>query len=185
VSRSGEEHRRSGRGAGEPSSTVTLRKWLLPLVLLAVIVGALIIGARGDGKPATPQQRADSIASRVKCPVCNGLSVAQSEAGLARSIYAEILRQVEAGRTDQQVTQYIVDTYGEEQLTRPDATGVGSIVWIAPVVLVVLSLAGLAGAFRKWRPAPGGELTDADRALVERAQRVEHAADVLAVEDQA
>lgn len=149
------------------------RRWLLPAVLLLVIVGALIIGARGDGKPPTAQQRADSIASRVKCPVCNGLSVQQSEAGLARTIYAEILRQVQAGRTDAQVTQYIVDTYGEEQLTRPDATGIGSIVWIAPVVLVVVSLAGLAAAFRRWRPQGDGTMSDADRALVDRARRVE------------
>lgn len=148
-----------------------LRKWLLPALLLLVIVGALIVG-RGDGTPATEQQRADSIASRVKCPVCNGLSVQQSEAGLARTIYAEILRQVEAGRTDAEVTQYIVDTYGEEQLTRPDATGLGSIVWIAPVVLVVLSLAGLGAAFRRWKPTGDGTVSDTDRALVERARRV-------------
>ena len=150
-----------------------IRRWALPAVLLVVIIGALSFSARGTGHPPTAEDRAQSIASRVKCPVCNGLSVQQSEAGLARTIYAEILRQVQSGRTDAQVTQYIVDTYGREQLTRPDASGIGSIVWIAPVVLVVLSLAGLAAAFRRWRPSGLRTPSDADRALVQRALRHE------------
>ncbi len=150
-----------------------IRRWALPAVLLIVIVGALGFSARDIGRPPTAEERAQSIASRVKCPVCNGLSVQQSEAGLARTIYAEILRQVQSGRSDAQVTQYIVDTYGREQLTRPDASGIGSIVWIAPVVLVVLSLAGLAAAFRRWRPSGSRTPSDADRALVQRALRRE------------
>ena len=150
-----------------------IRRWALPVVLLVVIVSALVFSARGTGKPRTAEQRADTIASRVKCPVCNGLSVQQSEAGLARTIYAEILRQVEAGRTDAQVTNYIVDTYGREQLTRPDATGIGSIVWIAPVVMVLVAVAGLAAAFRRWRIPGTRTPSAADSALVQRALRQE------------
>ena len=150
-----------------------IRRWALPVFLLVVIVCALGFSARGTGKPRTAEQRADTIASRVKCPVCNGLSVQQSEAGLARTIYAEILRQVEAGRTDAQVTNYIVDTYGREQLTRPDATGIGSVVWIAPVAMVLVAIAGLAAAFRRWRIPGTRAPSAADSALVQRALRQE------------
>lgn len=142
------------------------RRWIPIICMLVVIVGALIIG--GGDAPVTSAARTERIAAGVKCPTCQGLSVAQSKASTARAIYQEIARQVDAGASDDDVRGYLVSRYGVSELLRPEATGAGSVVWIAPVALAVLAVAGLAFAFRRWRPT-GIVATDEDRLLVAAA----------------
>ena len=90
----------------------------------------------------------------------------QSSAGPAKAIYAEIERQISEGRTDESIRGYLVSRFGTEQLLRPEATGVSSIVWIAPVVVAVLALAALVVAFRRWRPNSVSVASPEDEALV-------------------
>jgi cytochrome c-type biogenesis protein CcmH len=124
-------------------------------VRLAVIVGCLLllVGALVVGKGNTSNSiraRTDRIASDIKCPTCQGLSVKQSSAGTAKAIYSEIERQVVEGQSDASIRGYLVSRFGTEQLLRPESTGIGSIVWIAPVVFVVLAITLLALAFARW-----------------------------------
>lgn len=151
-------------------------------MLSALIIGALIIGARAsDSSEPTPEQRARSIADRVKCPTCRSQSVADSKAGLSGAIYEEILRRVESGQSDGQVLEYIRVTYGDDELLVPPATGAGSIVWVLPVVVVIAAGAALAIGFRRWRPGRA-VATDADRALVARELRRDAEAAVSAAD---
>ena len=143
-----------------------VKRWVPVICMLIISLGALILG-RGSA-PVTAAARAERIASGVKCPTCQGLSVAQSKAGPARAIYSEITRQVAAGASDDDVRAYLVSRYGVSELLRPEATGAGSVVWIAPVTLLVLAVAGLAVAFRRWRPS-GIAATEDDRMLVASA----------------
>jgi cytochrome c-type biogenesis protein CcmH/NrfF len=52
---------------------------------------------------------------------------------------------------------------------------VASLVWALPVVAVVVALFALGVAFRRWRARPGVEVSDEDRALVERELQREDA----------
>ncbi len=140
----------------------------------AFIVGALALVAvvlflgRGVSTPETVTSRADRIASEIRCPTCQGLSVRASKAAGARAIYAEITRQVESGEKDEDIRAFLVDRFGTSELLRPRATGIGSIVWIAPVVVVVLGGAVLINIFARTRRSTLSA-TPADRALVEAA----------------
>lgn len=138
---------------------------------LGVIVGCLLLllGALIIGKGTTSnsvQARTDRIASDIKCPTCQGLSVKQSSAGPAKAIYSEIQRQVTEGQTDANIRGYLVSRFGTEQLLRPEATGIASVVWIAPVVFSILALAGLLFAFARWRKNTTQPLNPEDEALV-------------------
>ena len=114
--------------------------------------------------------RTDRIANSFKCPTCQGLSVAQSKANTAKAIYAEIQRQVEAGQTDGQIRTYLVSRFGEQQLLRPETTGIGSIAWIAPVVVLVTAFGLLLMKFRQTKITPV-EVSEADRNRVADALR--------------
>ena len=131
---------------------------------LLLVIGALIVG-RGTSSNSV-RARTDRIASDIKCPTCQGLSVKQSSAGPAKAIYAEIQRQVTDGQSDASIRGYLVSRFGTEQLLRPEATGVTSVVWIAPVVFGVLALAGLLLAFARWRPKNHEPISPDDEALV-------------------
>ncbi len=146
----------------------------------AFIVGALALVAlvlflgRGVSTPETVTTRADRIASEIRCPTCQGLSVRASKAAGARAIYAEITRQVESGEKDEDIRAFLVERFGTSELLRPRATGIGSIVWIAPVVVVVVGAAVLINIFTRTR-RPTLSPTDDDRALVDVALRDETA----------
>ena len=147
-----------------------IRRVLPGVALVAVIVAALVIGGAGrDSGPRTAAGRTQAIAEDLRCPVCQGLSVADSHAPTARAIYEDIRRRVDAGESDAEIQAYFVGSYGEWVLLRPETSGAGALVWVLPLVALVLGVGGLAVAFRRWRRQPALAATDEDRALVEAA----------------
>lgn len=142
----------------------------LPWLVMAVVAGtALAVGVTGDRGPTTQAERATAIASEVRCPTCQGLSAAESNAAAARAIREDISERLRAGESPAQIRAFLVSRYGEDILLRPPASGISGLVWALPVALLVGAGAGLAAAFRRWRRALGGPVTEADRRRVEEA----------------
>ena len=140
--------------------------WML---LAVVLVGALTYGARGDSGPPTEDQRVRRITSVVRCPTCQGLSVAQSDAPAARSIDDEVRRRVQAGESDRQIKDYLVSRYGQDIILQPEAEGVGLLVWALPLLGGAAAIAGLVVVLRGRRIRPGRKVSAADQALVQEA----------------
>jgi cytochrome c-type biogenesis protein CcmH len=148
---------------------MSARRLLGVVALLAVVVAALAIGASSGGNDPSPEARTRRLAAGLRCPVCQGLSVADSPSTTARNITADIRRRVEAGDTDAEIRQAFIDRYGEEILLKPAGDGVNVLLWGLPVAALILAVGGLSLAFRRWgRDAPGAPSED-DRELVERA----------------
>jgi cytochrome c-type biogenesis protein CcmH len=118
------------------------------LVLVATV--ALAIGS-GVGRTSTPTSKARTAAleSRIRCPQCEDVSVAQSEASSAIQARHQIERMVAAGATDAQIEQSFVDRYGPAILLSPPASGLGAIVWFVPLGSVAVALGALGVLF--WR----------------------------------
>src|SRR5690349_11814961 len=111
-----------------------IRRLLPVLALAAVVVAALVIGgARPSTGPKSAAGRAEAIASDLRCPVCQGLSIADSHSETADAIKEDIRRRVDAGESDAAIKQHYIDSYGEWILLKPKASGVGALVWILPV----------------------------------------------------
>ena len=139
--------------------------------MAVVLVAALAAGSRGRSGPLTEDQRVHRITSVVRCPTCRGLSAAQSDAPAAEAIRDEVQRRVEAGQSDGEIKAYLVSRYGEDILLKPDAKGVGLVVWVLPVVGGAAAVAGLVLMLRRRRVRPGRRVSAADRALVDEALR--------------
>lgn len=160
--------------APAPAARPLRRSWMPWIPLFVVVVLALVVGTLGDTGPSTNEERVTAIARTVKCPECEGESVADSNSALSRAARIQIAEQVQAGRTDDEIRSFLERSYPGLLLT-PTSTGVAGLIWILPVVVLVFSLAGLAVAFRRWngeRPTTGA--TASDRALVEHALADEH-----------
>ncbi len=137
-----------------------------------VILTLILFLGRGTAERETVTTRADRIASEIRCPTCQGLSVRASKAAGARAIYAEITRQVAEGESDEDIRAFLVDRFGTSELLRPKATGIGAVVWIAPVVFAVVGAALLVNVFTRSRRRSGVTATDDDRELVDAALRM-------------
>ncbi len=158
----------------EPARPLS-RTWWPWIPLFLVVVLTLAIGALGSTGPATNADRVVEIAKVVKCPICNGETVAESNADIARAVRLDIAERVDQGQTDEQIQTFLVQRYGDRILLTPTSSGVTGFVWITPVVVLLLSLAALGFAFRRWGERTPTAATAADRELVRAALVAEHA----------
>ncbi len=147
-----------------------IRRWGAWIALAIVVLVALAVVLWPHGSE-TPAARAHDLETQLKCPECQGLSVADSQAPTSRAIRADVNRRIKAGQSDAQIRQAYVDTYGESILLTPQDSGVGLIVWILPIVVVALGATGIVFALRRNRGEPHLHATEADERLVERELR--------------
>ena len=147
-----------------------IRRVVTVVALVVVVAGALWVGAsRSGGDDTSPAARSRRLAAELRCPVCQGLSVADSPSDTARAMAADVRRRVDAGESDEEIRRAYVERYGEWILLEPPASGFGAVVWALPMAVLVLAAGVLALAFRRWRRQPALAASDADRELVERA----------------
>jgi cytochrome c-type biogenesis protein CcmH len=148
-----------------------VRRFLPWIALGGVVLFALGWAAWPDGGSTTVAERAQALSSELRCPDCEGLSVADSSTSSARAIRADVRRRLASGESEAVVRQAYVDRYGESILLKPEGSGLGVLVWGLPVVVFVVAAGGLAFAFVRWRRTPHLHATAADEALVEESRR--------------
>jgi cytochrome c-type biogenesis protein CcmH len=135
----------------------------------AVVVVALVWAAWPEGERSA-RERAHDLATELRCPDCEGLSVADSSTSSAQAIRADLRRRVRQGESDDDIRQEYIDRFGESILLNPEGDGLGIVVWGLPVLVLVLGAGGLVLALRRWRREPPMHATSADEDLVARAQ---------------
>lgn len=96
------------------------------------------------------QQRTHDIAAQLRCPVCQGLSLADSQSELSLQMRGVITEQLQAGKTDEQVIDYFVAKYGEWILLEPKARGFNLIAYFAPLLMLGAGIAVIYASVRKW-----------------------------------
>jgi cytochrome c-type biogenesis protein CcmH len=110
--------------------------------------------------------RTEEVASLLRCPVCQGLSVADSPATLAVNMKAEVKEMLSAGYDQEQILSYFENSYGEFVRLQPRLRGVNWLVWLAPVVGLVAGAAVVVWALRS-PTRVGGRVRAAGRAVAE------------------
>jgi cytochrome c-type biogenesis protein CcmH len=146
-----------------------IRRWGAWIALGLVVVVALAVVLWPHGSQSL-SARAQNLETEFKCPECQGLSVADSQAPTSRAMRADIKRRLKAGQSDAEIRQAYIDTYGESILLSPQGSGVSLLVWILPIVVLALGATGIVFALRRNRDEPHLHATDADERLVQREQ---------------
>ena len=99
----------------------------------------------------TLDQHVQNIGKQLKCPVCQGESVADSTSNTAQDIRIAIRQQIQAGQSDQQIIQYFSDRYGTQIVWSPPWWGFSLLAWLVPVVLLLGGLVLIFFTLRDWR----------------------------------
>jgi len=102
------------------------------------------------GEPVTDRAvidaRARVISEGLRCPVCQGLSAADSQAESAIAMRTRSGDLVAAGYSDAQINTYFVERYGEWVLLEPPRSGRHWLIWLGP-----LAFLGLGALIVAWR----------------------------------
>lgn len=122
---------------------------LAGLALLLVVLGvALLVGSGAfDGGHETLAQRAAAFETGIRCPSCEDVSVADSTASSAVAVRRQVLAEMRAGQSDQQIQAALVARYGPTIVLRPATTGVAALVWIVPALAALIALIALGVLF--------------------------------------
>jgi cytochrome c-type biogenesis protein CcmH len=145
----------------------------LLITLLVAVLGAVGIGHAQH--PATPvdEREVHEVAAKLRCVVCQNLSVADSPSEMANQMRAVVRERLAAGERPEQVIQYFVDKYGAWILLEPRAQGFTLLVWVLPPLALAVGLGIAAWLIIRWsrrsRLAPSGPAVDP--AMSERIRR--------------
>ena len=102
---------------------------------------------------AARDNEARDIATKIRCPVCANLSIADSPSDMARQMRVVIGEKLAQGQNQEQILAYFVSRYGEWILLEPKKKGINLLLWILPFLGV--GGAGLfAYLFLRRLPAP-------------------------------
>lgn len=129
---------------------------LLLLLQLKVPDAAQFVG-QPKGMPiagAQLTQRTNEVSTLLRCPVCQGMAVADSPAEMAVNMKAQVRELLSRGYTEEQILKYFELSYGQFVLLKPKFEGVTSMVWLLPVFALVIGAAVLFFKLRKLERGP-------------------------------
>jgi len=128
-----------------------------------------VLGTLTDAQRNDPRLEAltKDVASQLRCPVCQGLSIQDSPSELSQQMRTVVKEQLAAGKSEQEVKDYFISKYGEWILLEPQAHGFNVLVYALPALLVLGGAIFLVFIVRKWTaaapgPASGGTGTTDD-----------------------
>lgn len=134
-------------------------------VLLLAIAGVVVSIALAmvSSRAGSLDERARGIDAQLRCPTCQGLSIADSPATSATQMRALVREQLAAGASDDALRAFFVARYGRWILLDPPVDGVDLVLWLAPAAFVAAGSAlvvrrarvpGRAGGPRRWSALP-------------------------------
>ncbi len=149
------------------------------LAMMGLAASALLAPAAALAGEAAPlaadpalEARVMALAGELRCVVCQNETLAASQADLARDLRAQVREQLRAGRSPQEVVDFMVARYGQFVLYRPPLQATTVALWAGPFALLALAAGAMALRLRR----RGGEVATgaAGTALsAEERQRVE------------
>lgn len=130
-----------------------------PLALLVALLMWPVVAMAAFDSETLPDPRqeamARSIMTEVRCLVCQGESIADSNADYAADLRRLVRERVAAGDDPQEVKAYLVSRYGDWVLLQPPVKPETYLLWAAPVLFLGLGLLLVWRIFRRAKPKEG------------------------------
>ncbi len=118
---------------------------LLPLIASALLAAQEPLLFDDEGL----ERRFKALTEELRCLVCQNQNLADSDAPLAHDLRSEVFEMMKAGRSDQEIKQFLVDRYGDFVLYRPPLKSNTLVLWLAPAVLLAGGAAIVGFTVRK------------------------------------
>jgi len=126
-------------------------------VLLVAMCAWATTGYAAEAVPTeqdpVSQARAVKLEEQLRCLVCQNQTIAESNADLAVDLRRQVREQIAAGRSDNEIIDYMTARYGDFVLYRPPLKATTVLLWAGPALLVALGAWLLVRIVRERRRA--------------------------------
>ncbi|MDD5059086.1 MAG: cytochrome c-type biogenesis protein CcmH [Sideroxydans sp.] len=126
-------------------------KKLLILLFCLLPVFAHAGEAKDLAEDPVLEKRMVGLAENLRCLVCQNESLASSHAELAEDLRREVREQMNKGKSDQEIIDYLVARYGDFVLYQPPMKSYTILLWFGPFVLLLAGAGMLFFQLRKRR----------------------------------
>lgn len=142
------------------------------VLVLMLICAALAAPARAAIEAyqfESAQMEADynRLVNELRCLVCQNQNLAGSDADLAHDLRRETYEMLSAGKSPQQVVDFMVQRYGDFVLYRPQFKSTTYLLWLGPFLLLLGVLAFLVRRLRASASRP-----EVDQQALSRARQI-------------
>ncbi len=141
-------------------------KGMLRTATLVLLLGTALASSAVDALPfknAAQEVRFQDLTRQLRCLVCQNEDLADSDAKLAKDLRYEIFQQMQAGRSNAQIKQWLVDRYGDYVLYKPPLKPSNYPLWFSPFVLLLLGALGVGIYLRRRAQPPAAAGSDEDQ----------------------
>lgn len=132
--------------------------WILVLIGGLAMTIAVMVGSNGT---PSETERARALDLQLRCPVCQGVSIADSPSESAAQMRAVVRERLAAGASDDEVKGYFVARFGAWVLLAPSGDGLGALLWVVPGVSMSAGAIALVWRARR-RPVALVDIEPAD-----------------------
>ncbi|KFZ37728.1 cytochrome C biogenesis protein [Shewanella mangrovi] len=117
--------------------------------LFAILAGIALVLGVSQLANATPvdtyqfkneanQKHAMELARTLRCPQCQNQDIVDSNSPVARDLRMEVYQMVDAGKSDDEIVQFMTSRYGDFVLYKPRLDSKTYILWLGPIALLLL-----------------------------------------------
>lgn len=136
-----------------------MTRWFVMLVLTVVLAGPVHAQSRmaeaewANQQLPDPDQEAEAkeLMESLRCLVCQGQSIADSDADMASDMRALVRRRIAAGEEPEDIRSWLVERYGRWITYDPPMDAVTWPLWLLPILLLGFGIWLARGRFRTGR----------------------------------
>jgi cytochrome c-type biogenesis protein CcmH len=97
------------------------------------------------------ERDAKALMETLRCVVCQGQSIADSDAEMAGDMRSLVRERISKGETPDRVRDWLIERYGDYVSYDPPLSGATAPLWIAPLALLVIGALVAARSFKRRR----------------------------------
>lgn len=119
---------------------------------LTIVLGGVVLPFAAVAQPSTPpahyanvqladpakEASAKALMETLRCLVCQGQSIADSDADMAADMRALVRERVEAGEKPESIRTWLIARYGDYVTYDPPLSGLTWPLWLAPLALLAI-----------------------------------------------
>ena len=109
------------------------------------------------------EQHFKDLIEELRCLVCQNQSLLDSDAELAHDLRAEVYDMIQAGKTDEEIIDFLVARYGDFVLYKPPVKPSTYLLWFGPFVLLIMAGLLLLRRTRRQQKVPASEISAEER----------------------